>query len=48
MPEPQTDHVEKKVIVETSTSTGGNAMTAWIIIGILAVALIVYILVKIT
>jgi hypothetical protein len=48
MPEPE-HHVEKKVVYETtSATTSGNSIAAWVIIGILAIALIAYILVKIT
>lgn len=46
MAEPETDHVERKVVVENVTTTSTrNSAAAWIIIGIVAVALIVYILV---
>ena len=47
MPEPE-HHVEKKVVVESSSSTSSsNSVVAWVIIGVLAVALIIYILVRI-
>jgi hypothetical protein len=46
MAEPEIDHVERKVVVENVTTTSTrNSAVAWIIIGIVAVALIVYILV---
>jgi hypothetical protein len=46
MAEPENDHIERKVVVENVTSTTTrNSAAAWIIIGILAVALIVYIIV---
>ncbi|HEX7418647.1 MAG TPA: hypothetical protein VF505_02105 [Thermoanaerobaculia bacterium] len=46
MAEPEIDHVERKVVVENVTTTSTrNSAVAWIIIGIAAVALIVYILV---
>jgi hypothetical protein len=42
------DRVERKVVVENvSTTSTKNSAVAWIIIGIVAVALIVYILVHI-
>ena len=41
-------HVERKVVVERSTSTGGHSVVAWVIIGVVALALIIYILVRIT
>jgi hypothetical protein len=48
MPEPE-HHVEKKVVYETSSATSsGNSVAAWVIIGVLALALIIYILVRIT
>lgn len=48
MAEPENDHIERKVVVENVTSTTTrNSVAAWIIIGILAVALIAYILVHI-
>ena len=46
MAEPE-DDVERKVVVEILTTTSTkNSAVAWIIIGILAVALIAYILVR--
>lgn len=46
MAEPENDSVQRKVVVENVTTTSSrNSAAAWIIIGILAVALIVYILV---
>lgn len=46
MAEPQDDSVQRKVIVENVTTTSTrNSAAAWIIIGIVAVALIAYILV---
>ncbi len=46
MAEPQDDSVQRKVIVENVTTTSTrNSAAAWIIIGIVAIALIVYILV---
>jgi hypothetical protein len=48
MPEPE-HRVEKKVIVESSSATSSsNSVVAWVIIGVLAVALIIYILVRLT
>ena len=48
MPEPDSEnHVERKVVVERSVSSGGNSIAAWVIIGVLAVALIIYILSRI-
>ena len=48
MAEPETDQVERKVVVENVTTTSTrNSAVAWIIIGIVAVALIVYILVHV-
>jgi hypothetical protein len=48
MAEPENEHVERKVVVENvTTTTTRNSAMAWIIIGIAAVALIVYILVHI-
>jgi len=45
MAEPEGDRAERKVVVETVTSTSTkNSAVAWIIIGILAAALVVYIL----
>lgn len=43
------DEVSRKVVYEhvSSTSTGTSA-TAWIIIGVLALALLIYILTRIT
>ena len=42
-------HVERKVVYETSTATStGNSMAGWIIIGIVALALIAFIVVKMT
>lgn len=50
MPEPDSEHhVERKVVVErSSVSSSGNSIAAWVIIGVLAVALIIYILSRIT
>ena len=50
MPEPESEHhVERKVVYETSSATStGNSATAWIIIGIVALALIIFIVVKMT
>ena len=46
MAEPDNDHVERKVVVENVSSTSTrNSAVAWVIIGIVAVALIIYILV---
>lgn len=46
MAEPDNDQVQRKVVVENVTTTSTrNSAAAWIIIGILAVALIAYILV---
>lgn len=46
MAEPENDQVQRKTVVENVTTTSTrNSATAWIIIGILAVALIAYILV---
>jgi hypothetical protein len=46
MAEPDNDHVARKVVVENvSSTTTRNSAAAWIIIGILAVALIAYIFV---
>ena len=45
MAEPDNDQVQRKVVVENVTTTSTrNSAAAWIIIGIVAVALIVYIL----
>ena len=45
MAEPENDQVQRKVVVENVTTTSTrNSATAWIIIGIVAVALVVYIL----
>lgn len=45
MAEPEGDRAERKVVVETVTSTSTkNSAVAWIIIGILAAALVIYIL----
>ena len=47
MAEPE-DRVERKVVVENvSTTSTKNSAVGWIIIGVVAVALIVYILVHI-
>jgi hypothetical protein len=48
MPEPESEHhVERKVVYETSSSAStGNSMAAWIIIGIVALALIIFIAVR--
>lgn len=52
MPEPESDHhSERKVVYETNTvvtSGPGQHLAAWIIIGVIAIALIAYILVKIS
>jgi len=46
MAEPESDHVERKVVVENVTTTSTrNSAVAWVIIGIVAVGLIIYILV---
>jgi hypothetical protein len=46
MAEPESDHVERKVVVENVTTTSTrNSAAAWVIIGIVAVGLIIYILV---
>jgi hypothetical protein len=46
MAEPDGDRAERKVVVETTTSTSTkNSAVAWIIIGVLAAALVVWILV---
>lgn len=46
MAEPDNDQVQRKVVVENVTTTSTrNSAAAWIIIGIIALALIVYILV---
>ncbi len=46
MAEPDNDSVQRKVVVENVTTTSTrNSAVAWIVIGILAVALIAYILV---
>lgn len=49
MAEPeQQDRIERKVVYENVTSSSaGNHLAAWIIIGVVAIALIVYILVHI-
>ena len=48
MAEPE-DRVERKVVVENVTTTSTrNSAVAWIIIGILAVVLIAYIIIRIT
>jgi hypothetical protein len=45
MAEPDNDQVQRKVVVENVTTTSTrNSAAAWIIIGIVAVALIIYIL----
>ncbi len=42
------DRVERKVVVESVSSTStNNSATAWIIIGVVAVALIIFILTRI-
>ena len=47
-PEPE-HHVERKVVYETSSSTSsGNSAVAWVIIGVVALALLVFIIVKMT
>ena len=50
MAEPENQHeVSKKVVYETvSSSSTGNSATAWIIIGVLALALIIYIVMRMT
>ncbi len=49
MPETDEHHVERKVVYETSSATtGGSHIVAWVIIAVIAIALIAYILVKIT
>ncbi|HEU4521693.1 MAG TPA: hypothetical protein VFT12_06805 [Thermoanaerobaculia bacterium] len=50
MAEPETEHeVSRKVVYEhVSSSSSGTSVAAWVIIGILAIALIAYILVRIT
>ena len=46
MADPDNDQVQRKVVVENVTSTSTrNSAVAWVIIGILAVALIAYIIV---
>jgi hypothetical protein len=49
MAEPDPEHrVERKVVYENVTSTSaGNHIAAWVIIGVAAIALIVYIIVHI-
>ena len=48
-PEPERDEVSRKVVYETvSSSSTKNSVAAWVIIGVLALALIVYILMRIT
>jgi hypothetical protein len=43
------DSVQRRVVVENVTTTSTrNSAVAWVIIGIVAVALIIYILTKIT
>ena len=49
MAEPEGDRVERKVVVENVTSTSSkNSAAAWIIIGIVALALVIYIITRIT
>ena len=48
MAEPDnSEHVERKVVVETHTATSSsNSVAAWVIIGIVALGLIIYIAVR--
>ena len=48
MPEPESEHhVERKVVYETTSATSsGNSVAAWVIIGIVALGLIIYIAVR--
>lgn len=50
MAEPDNEHeVSRKVVYEhVSSSSSGNSATAWIIIGVLALALIIYIVMRMT
>ncbi|HUP46698.1 MAG TPA: hypothetical protein VM779_14420 [Thermoanaerobaculia bacterium] len=50
MDEPESEHqVSKKVVYEQVSSTSsGNSVAAWIIIGVLAIALIAYIVMRMT
>jgi hypothetical protein len=50
MAEPESEHhVERKVVYETTSATStGNSTAAWIIIGIVAIALLAFIIVKMT
>ena len=50
MAEPETENqVSRKVVYETvSSSSTKNSVAAWVIIGVLALGLIVYILMRIT
>jgi hypothetical protein len=44
MAEPENEQVSKKVVYEhVSSTSSGNSVAAWVIIGIVAVALIVFI-----
>lgn len=47
MAEPENDRVERKVVVENVTTTSTrNSVAAWVIIGVIALALIIFILVR--
>ena len=48
MTEPETEHqVSRKVVYENVSSTSsGTSVAAWVIIGVLAIALIAYIFVR--
>lgn len=50
MAEPESQNeVSRKVVYETtSSSSTGTSVTAWVIIGVLALALILYIVMKLT
>ena len=50
MEEPETQHeVSRKVVYEhVSSSFTGTSVTAWVIIGVLALALIIFIVMKLT
>jgi len=49
MADPDNDSVQRKVIVENVTTTSSrNSAVAWIVIGLLAVVLIGYIVMRLT